>query len=307
MSEYYRILKDLLDTSGVAERRTETATGREALFRNGVMIAGEEGRYDLVETIRTEPVLFLFGCGHVGKALYDLGVLQGMRMIILDDRPELLTEERFPEAERHTGPFNELLKRDYNAPSPYFVIFTHGHEFDKDALRYALSHSHSYIGMIGSKRKAAAQIQALREEGFPEEELQAVHSPVGVSINAVTPEEIAISIMAEIISVFRQDRNTITADQELLEALQDTRGVLMRIISKEGSAPRGEGTMMFVTENKEYSTIGGGAVEQLAVRRARELLKEGKKVEINDYGLVRDGNTGMICGGNVRILFKLIE
>ena len=91
MSEYYRILKDLLDTSGVAERRTETATGREALFRNGVMIAGEEGRYDLVETIRTEPVLFLFGCGHVGKALYDLGVLQGMRMIILDDRPELLT------------------------------------------------------------------------------------------------------------------------------------------------------------------------------------------------------------------------
>ena len=304
MSEFYRTMRKLLAEHGSVERRTDTETGKEALFLDGRFIIGDDGDYSQTERIKAEPVLILFGAGHVGKALYDLAMLQGMRTIVLDDREELLTEQRFPQAERHIGPFSKLLSREYDAISPYYTIFTHGHSYDKDCLRYALSHKSAYIGMIGSKKKASVQLEAMIQEGFPEDDVSKVHSPIGLSINAVTPEEIAVAIMAEIITTFRDDRNTISIDGALLDALADKKGMTVRIIEKEGSAPRGKGTMMFVTEDGVYSTIGGGAVERLAIRHAEEMLREGIDTDIVDYGLESGGNTGMICGGNLRVLFR---
>ena len=110
--------------------------------------------------------------------------------------------------------------------------------------------------------------------------------------------------MAEIITTFRDDRNTISIDGALLDAMAEKKGMTVRIIEKEGSAPRGRGTMMFVTEDGVYSTIGGGAVERLAIRHAEEMLREGIDTDIVDYGLESGGNTGMICGGNLRVLFR---
>ena len=304
MSEFYRTMRKLLAEYGSVERRTDTETGKEALFLDGQFIIGDEGRYSQTEKIKAEPVLILFGAGHVGKALYDLARLQGMRIIVLDDRRELLTEGRFPLAERHIGPFSELLSREYDAISPYYAIFTHGHSYDKDCLRYALSHRSAYIGMIGSKRKASVQLEAMIQEGFPEEDVSKVHSPIGLSINAVTPEEIAVAIMAEIITTFREDRNTVSIDVAMLNAMADEGGMTVRIIEKEGSAPRGRGTMMFVTKDRIYSTIGGGAVERMAIRHAEEMLRNGSDTDIVCYGLESGGNTGMICGGNLRVLFR---
>ena len=306
MNEFYTELERLLAGHGNAERRTDTETGNEALFHDGRFLIGDKGSYDLIERIIAEPVIVMFGAGHVGKALYDLAVLQGMRTIVLDDRPALLTEERFPLAERHTGPFSTLLGEEYDAIAPYFVIFTHGHSNDKDCLRYALSHESSYIGMIGSRKKAETQLEAMIGEGFPEEKVRSVHSPIGLGINASTPEEIAVSIMAEIISVFRSGRNAVTMDSAMLKAMTRENGIAVRIIEKKGSAPRGEGTMMFVTKDRIYSTIGGGAVENEAIKHARKMLSGNTARDIVEYGLDAGGNTGMICGGNVKVLFRAV-
>lgn len=306
-NDFYIEMERMLACYGMAERKTDTETGKEALFIDGRLVIGDDGSFDLVEKIKSEPVIVMFGAGHVGKALYDLAVLQGMRTIVLDDRPELLTEERFPLAERHVGPFSSLLEDEYDAISPYFAIFTHGHSNDKDCLRYALSHSSQYIGMIGSEKKARSQLDAMIEEGFPEEKVRSVHSPIGLGINAATPAEIAVAIMAEMISVFRSDRNAITIDSAMLEAMTEERGIAVRIIEKKGSAPRGEGTMMFVTPDRIFSTIGGGNVEMLAIEHARKMLSDGQDADIVSYDLETDGNTGMICGGNLRLLFKAVQ
>ena len=194
MSEYYRAFLATLK-NGDLERRTDTETGEEAIFQNGCLVASSSERKVFpdnlyTEIIKPEPHIIAFGAGHIGKALYDLSDLLSMKFTILDDRAELLTEERFPNAERHVAPYSKLLEREYNAFSPYYAIFTHGHEYDTACLEYALSHKSSYIGMIGSKGKVARTYDILRERGINEEKLMKVHAPIGLGIGAETPEEI---------------------------------------------------------------------------------------------------------------------
>ena len=302
MSKLYKEMLAALNAGRQVERITDLETGDEALMVDGAIRFGGIIENGLVEKIVAEPILILFGAGHVSKALYDLAVLQRMRIIVLDDRSEVLTEERFPLAERHIAPFGKLLEEEYDALSPYFVIFTHGHSYDLEALRYALSHKFSYLGMIGSKAKSASQIESVREEGFPEERINAIHSPIGIKINAVTPEEIAVSIMAEIISIYRKDKDAVSLDSSLIGKIADGKGITVRIIAKQGSAPRSVGSTMFVTETASYSTIGGGNVESIAIAEARRMIRENKKREILSLDLGNGGNAGMICGGSVSLL-----
>ena len=299
MDDCCTLMLEALRNGKKITRLTDMETGEEALYIDGILSYGKEMTGGMEEHLTAEPTLILFGAGHVSKALYDLAVLQGMRTIVLDDRESELTEERFPFAERHIAPFEELLGREYDAVSPYFVIFTHGHSYDLDALRYCLSRSSGYLGMIGSRAKAEAQIRTVRNEGFPEERIRSIHSPIGLSINAVTPEEIAISIMAEIISIYRKDRNAVSIDTRLLERISDGEGVIVRIIGKKGSAPRSVGSVMFVEKDRTYSTIGGGRIESLAIDEARKL---GSGRKILRYDLSEGGNAGMICGGSVTLL-----
>lgn len=310
MNDYFRRFIEAL-SSGNVERRTDLNTGNEAIFQNGHMIAATDHSLsysspDITETVKAEPHLVLFGAGHIGKALYDLGVLQKMRMTVLDDRAELLTEERFPEAERHIGSFEELLAREYDVICPSYVIFTHGHSHDTDCLRYTLRHSSSYIGMIGSKAKSKKALEQLREEGFSDEALASVHTPVGLPIGAETPEEIAISIMAEIISVFRSGEGFTTVDPDLLKILSEKSGMVIRIIRKNGSAPRATGTMMFVDRERTYGTIGGGNIEKEAIAEARKALVLGTSTFSKEYNLTAHGDIGMVCGGNETLLFSKI-
>jgi xanthine dehydrogenase accessory factor len=313
MSTYYRTFLQTVREGGYnnLERRTEFMTGAEALYRDGVLIAqdGETAvqKPDLVENIVAEPHLVLFGCGHVGKALYDLAVLQDMKVTILDSREELLTEERFPLAERICGEYDELLSHDYpQFVSPYFCIFTHGHRFDSDCLLYALKHPHSYIGMIGSKAKIAHCMDNMRAAGIPDSKLEQVHSPIGLPINAVTPQEIAVAIMAQIISVFRKDKSAVAADAFLLAMAAQKKGVMVRIVEKTGSSPRSVGSMMFVTEDGLYGTVGGGAIENHAVRTAGKMLREEKEFLLEHLELQSDQELGMICGGSNTLLYRYV-
>ena len=296
-------------SKGSAERRTLTATGDEAVFQDGILAAATDpsldySAADIVESIAAEPHLVMFGAGHIGKALHDLGAIQSMRMTVLDDRPELLTAERFPHAERHVAPYSELLKESYDSFPPYYIIFTHGHSFDQDCLRYALSRPAAYIGMIGSEAKSRRALEEMRKEGFTEERLAEVHAPVGLSIGAETPEEIAISIMAEIISVFRSERHAAVIDPAFLSEIKDLNGIAVRIIEKHGSAPRAEGSMMFVTDDSVYGTIGGGSIELEAICEARRMLRDGRTSELKHCDLSAAGDLGMVCGGNETLLFR---
>lgn len=307
---YYRFLEELLD--GDLERRTDLTTGHEAIYKNGEYICSDcDDRIEnpsMTEQIKAEPHLVLFGCGHVGKALYNLAVLQGLKVTILDCREELLTEENFPLATRIVGPYEELLKREYpDFLTPYYCIFTHGHVHDRECLEYALSHKHSYIGMIGSRPKIAHVMNVIHENGFTDDMMTKLCTPIGLPINAVTPEEIAISIMAQIIGVFRTSKNVITLDAKVLRKASEEDGIMARIVETSGSAPRSVGSMIFVTEHDFLGTVGGGAVESHTIETAKRMLAEGQDFLIEKHILTHRQPLGMTCGGDVTVMFKRVK
>ena len=311
MNKYYSNLLKVLP-EGNLERRTDLKTGNEAIYKDGVFLFGDSDdrleNPDLTERIVAEPHLVLFGCGHVGKALYDLAVLQDMRITVLDSREGLLTEQRLPKAERILGEYDDLLSREYQSfIAPYYCIFTHGHLNDEACLLYCLRHPHSYIGMIGSKRKIEHCMSILRENCVTDDMLSKLHTPIGLPINAVTPQEIAIAIMAQIISVFRADKNAITIDASLVANASENRGIMARIVHKEGSSPRSVGSMMFITESGLYGTVGGGAVELKVIEKARQMLKKNKRLLVENYSLTIKEPLSMTCGGENTILYKMVD
>ncbi len=164
------------------------------------MICG--GRMKIyLEPYFAQPPLILFGGGHIAKALAPIAVSIGFRVTVVDDRPETASAERFPEADRVLAlPYEEALNAlDFNEET-YIVIATHRHQHDRAVLEECLKKPFAYLGMIGSRTKAAETRRALQEIGFAEELLRRVHSPIGLSIGAETPEEIAVSIAAELIA-----------------------------------------------------------------------------------------------------------
>lgn len=310
MSEYYARFLEAL-AHGSVRRRTDLKTGSEAIYRDDKLICKDSddplSEPDLSEDIRVQPHLVLFGAGHIGKALYDLAVLQDMKVTVLDPREEQNNEQRFPKATRLVGEYDELLDKDYpDIVAPYYCIFTHGHRFDSQCLLYALRHSSSYIGMIGSKAKIEHCFERVREQGISEEQLLSVHSPIGLPINAVTPQEIAISIMAQIISVFRENKSIITIDAAVLEKAASSSGIMARIVESSGSAPRSTGSMMFVTEDDIVGTVGGGGIESHTIEVARQMLKSGESLRIEHHTLTADQPLGMVCGGDSTILLKRV-
>jgi xanthine dehydrogenase accessory factor len=155
----------------------------------------------LFEPVSIGGTLVLFGGGHVAQQVAPLAAKVGFRTVIVEDRPEYADRERFPDADDLVS--IETFERAVEAldinPDSYLVIVTRGHLFDKTVLAQALRTSATYIGMIGSTRKRDAIYQALREEGYSEQDLARVHCPIGLKIGAETPEEIAVSIVAELI------------------------------------------------------------------------------------------------------------
>jgi len=166
---------------------TEIEKGKEPVF---------------IEPIRPYDVLYLFGAGHVSIFVASLASMVGFRVIVVDDRKEFANKERFPEAdELIVLPFSDVFEKINISSSSYIAIITRGHIHDLNVLREALKSSGGYIGMIGSKRKREKIYQALMEEGVSGERLKQVHSPIGMDIGAETPEEIAVSVVAELIRV----------------------------------------------------------------------------------------------------------
>lgn len=158
-----------------------------------------------IEPILPPPSLYICGGGHIGLALTKIGKLCGFRVIVIDDRPEYASKERFPEADQTVvSAYEDVFSVVKVGQSDYIVIVTHGHKGDEVALAGALRTPARYIGMIGSRKKIASVYDRLVKKGISCEALNRVHSPIGLNICAQTPEEIAVSIMAEVITIRRE-------------------------------------------------------------------------------------------------------
>lgn len=157
-----------------------------------------------IEPILATPTLYLFGGGHVALHVSRIAEIAGFDTVITDDREAFANRERFPHATAtHAGPWEEILPRLEPNEFSYLVIATRGHKGDLTCLRWALSTRARYIGMVGSRRKRVEFQKVLESEGLPAAELARVHSPVGLAIGALTPEEIAVSVVAEMIALRR--------------------------------------------------------------------------------------------------------
>jgi xanthine dehydrogenase accessory factor len=155
-----------------------------------------------VEPILPKPVLVVIGVGHVGKAVAHLAKWLGYNVAVSDDRPDFCNPQVVPEADQFFAlPLEELSVQLEITPWTYIVLTTRGIDVDVRGLPSLLDSKAAYIGVIGSKRRWATTKKKLLEAGVPKERLGKVHSPIGIEIYAETPEEIAVSIMAEIIKI----------------------------------------------------------------------------------------------------------
>ena len=157
----------------------------------------------LIEPVHYPGTVYIFGAGHISQKLAQLTLLVDFQTVILDDREEYANEKRFPQADQIivTENMNDCMKDLQISRNSYIVIVTRGHAYDMIVLAQALQTDAGYIGMIGSKRKRETIYKHLRQSGISEEALSRVHSPIGIDIEAETPEEIAVSIAGELIKV----------------------------------------------------------------------------------------------------------
>ncbi len=158
-----------------------------------------------VEPILPPPVMVVIGAGHVGKAVAHLAKFLGYRVVVSDDRPEFCTPDHIPDADEYVVcPLAELPQRITITPWTYLVLTTRGVPIDVPGLPPLLDTGAAYIGVIGSRRRWATTRKQLLAAGVPEEKLARVVSPIGLDIGAETPEEIAVSVMAQIVQMRRQ-------------------------------------------------------------------------------------------------------
>ncbi len=162
-----------------------------------------------LEPIASGPMVVVIGGGHVGLAVARAARQSGFRVTAVDDRAEMVSAKRFPFADSRLVGNEDLLENDLKVDGETLVVVvTRGHRFDKDWVKKLLGRKPAYLGMLGSEKKVGKAFAELEAEGVPRAELEAVHAPIGLDIGAETPDEIAVSVMAEIIAVKHGIRDT---------------------------------------------------------------------------------------------------
>lgn len=259
-----------------------------------------------VEIYVKNPQLIILGGGHVSQPVAKIGKMLGFHVTVMDDREEFVTKERFPDADRLIqGTYEEIPEKIPVYENAYYVIVTRGHLGDSASARQILKRPYVYLGMIGSRNKVKLTREKLLREGFTEEQLNTIHAPIGLPIGGHMPAEIAVSITAEIVQE-KNKYNVSYIDEAVEKAVwEKEKGVMITIISKRGSSPRGTGSKMFLDrEGRSHGSIGGGNVEFQALKYA----PKAQHGEIKSYNLSNQGgaNLGMICGGEVEVLYEIL-
>ncbi|MDP6667501.1 MAG: XdhC family protein [Dehalococcoidia bacterium] len=202
-----------LDARAVGE------TGKLMAMGKNDYIVTESGAEFFIEAYTTPPTLVLAGGGHVSKAISRIAETLGFRIFVIDDREEFSNPDRFPEAEETVvADYGSAFEKLPIGTNSFVVIATRGHRYDASATAAAMRTPASYVGLLGSRRKTILIFEELFAQGFTMEQVQSVRSPIGLNISARTPEEIALSIMAEVVG-FRLggDGGTLKLDNRLIE------------------------------------------------------------------------------------------
>ena len=310
----------------------DLSTGLKRGLRTGVTpVIDPKGRsfarvtaeYDGDTLTVREPVmprerLLVLGGGHIALPVCEFAAKCGFAVHIVDDRPEFANRRRFPDAaDVLCNSFENGIRRFGVTPFDYVVVITRGHRHDADCLRVLLPGTEpAYLGMIGSRRRTRGLLEMLEEEGFDSGRLHKICTPIGLDIGAITPAEIAVSILSEVIAYKRMPehgapgRSCADTDLELstLEYLSENRDpkAIVTVIETKGSTPRGTGAKMSVSPlGKVTGSIGGGCSEAAVIQDAVRIIGTGryKLFDIDLTGEVAESD-GMVCGGTMRVLIE---
>ena len=270
-----------------------------------------------IRAFQSREHLLLLGGGHIAQPVCQYAADLGFAVTVADDRPSFANYTRFPDAkEVICEAFPKAIEDFHINEADYVAVITRGHRYDADCLRSILpSVFPKYLGMIGSRRRVKGLLDLLREEGFPPEKLEQIHSPIGLDIGALTVKEIAISILAELIQCRRQNtprhsRSELLALQDIdlpllkFLATDDTPRAVMIVCETVGSTPAKSGAMMALDRNyRTAGTIGGGCGESAATLEAYRLIGSGQSRYIT-VDMTNDAaeEEGMVCGGQMKVL-----
>ncbi len=274
-----------------------------------------DGQKIFCETLSNEKKLVICGGGHVSIPVIKIAKMLGFSVTIIEDRLKYADNAKAAGADNiMLDDFSGALNKITGDQDTYFVIVTRGHRYDQDCLEEILKKDNAYIGMIGSRARVKRVKELLKEKGYQDSMLEGVYSPIGLRIGAETPEEIAVSIMAEIIQVKNQIKRGFGYPKEIIEAILDEKTaempkILATIISRKGSAPREIGTKMLICKDgTTVGTIGGGCVEADICNKARFMEKDQKpKLYTVDMTGREAEEDGMVCGGIVEILLESVH
>lgn len=199
-AEVWNTAREVMETE--KPRHLTFSLGQDAAYDNGLICGGQLNVF--VEPVLPQPFAFIFGAGHISKSLAKVAALAGFGTVIVDNREAFANRNRFPDADEvHAEEYEDVFPKLQVNESSYLVIVTRGHRDDMRVLRWAVGTTAKYIAMIGSKRKTIGVVKELEKEGISKDAFDRVYAPMGLEIGAITPEEIAVSVVAEMIAVRR--------------------------------------------------------------------------------------------------------
>ena len=267
------------------------------------------------ERIGRTPKMIICGAGHVSMPIIRMGKMLGFTVTVIEDRPKFADHARAAGADQVLcEPFPDGLSQIRGDSDSWFIIVTRGHRYDTECLEAILQKPYAYVGMMGSRRRVAIVKDQLVAKGVCREALDGVHTPIGLKIGAETPEEIAVSVMAEIIQVKNAGSAKGGYSPKLLDAVLDPddsrEKVLATIISRKGSAPRSVGTKMLIrADGTTVDTIGGGCIESEVIQKALLMMRaedEGFRLCTVDMTADAAEDEGMVCGGVVEVMLEKV-
>jgi xanthine dehydrogenase accessory factor len=222
-AEVWNAARDVMQNE--RPRHMNFSLGQDAAYDNGLICGGQLSVF--IEPVVPQPRLYIFGAGHISKSISKIATLAGFATVIVDNREAFANAERFPEAdeifaEEYEDVFPKLPIRD----TSYLVIVTRGHRDDMRVMRWAVGTNAKYIAMIGSKRKVIGVVKELEKEGIPREAFERAFAPMGLDIGAITPEEIAVSIVAEMIAMRRAPESDWRSLSKSIFATETSRAIL---------------------------------------------------------------------------------
>lgn len=262
-----------------------------------------------IEFLRKANNVVVCGAGHISIPIIKMCKILDLPVTVIDDRI-MFTDNAVRAGADNVicETFEKALDKIEGDNGTYFIIVTRGHRYDQICLQKIIEKENAYIGMIGSRSRVKKVLDYIEEQGVSREKLNRVYTPIGLSIGAETPEEIAVAIMAQVIEVKNKEKGSGNYSEDILNAImnentKDIPKAQVTIVSRRGSAPREVGTKMIVLKDGTMiGTIGGGCVEANLRQAAFQ------SIENNECRLIQADMTGseaeddgMVCGGIVEI------